>query len=355
MNILIDTTPLTNGNSIRGVGTYTRELLRSLREVVDPKTTKIFATHEDVTLSAKVRHDADIIHYPYFDLFFPTLPFPGKKPFVITIHDVIPLVYPDQYKPGIKGSLFFQWQKWVAQKADAIITDSQASQLDIARHLGILEHKIHVVPLAGKADVVAQSEYYRNKFTEGLVLPEKYVVYVGDINYNKNVPTLLLALTELPDLHLVVVSQTFKNKSIPEGKRIWEVIRENDLEERVHVVAIPHDAPETLASVLQGAKCLVQPSLYEGFGLPVLEAMQSRTIVVSSNGGSLPEVAGSAAILVEPTIIGLQQGIEDAMRLRGDEREKRLDVAQKWSQEFSWKKTAENTLTVYESVLQGSL
>lgn len=355
MKVLLDTSPLLNANNGRGVGMYTRQLLKALRAIAHESQLEIIASHELAKGEKLNKSTFDLIHMPYFDLFFATMPIVGKVPTVVTVHDVIPLVFPEQYVPGMKGGLRFLWQKWALGKAQAVITDSKVSQQDITRHLGISEHKIHVVPLAAGEEFAPQSEYFQAKYSSELELPEKYIVYIGDINYNKNLPTLLLALTELPDVHLVVVSGTFTNTSIPEGKKIAEIIRENDLEERVHVPSIPIDKPEILASVLQGAKCLIQPSLYEGFGLPVLEALQSGTIVVCSTGGSLPEVAGDASILVEPTIAGLQQGIEKAIQLRGPEREERVAKGLAWAKNFSWEKTARETLAVYESVIQGKL
>lgn len=352
MRVLLDTTPLLNGNSGRGVGTYTRELLQSLREVPSSSPVIVQATHELGSTVSEPQKHFDVVHYPYFDLFFETLPSLKGVARVVTVHDVIPLVFADHYPPGLRGKWRFLQQKRRLKDVDAIITDSQCSKNDIVSYLGIREHKVHVVPLAASPKLQPQTEYYQEKNTQELDLPEKYIVYVGDINYNKNLPTLLLALTELPDVHLVVVSRTFTNTSIPEGKILAHMIDENDLEDRVHVVEIPSDQPEVLAAVMAKSRALVQPSLYEGFGLPVLEAMQVGSVVVSSNGGSLPEVTGSAAIMVEPTIIGLQEGIKEAWSLRGEERQKRIDAGLEQAARFSWEKTAKLTLAVYEQVLQ---
>ncbi len=352
MRVLLDTTPLTNGNSGRGVGTYTRELLSALRSVKSAEPVVIQATHELGTQVLDPAKHFEVVHYPYFDLFFETLPKLKGVARIVTVHDVIPLVFPSAYPSGIRGGLRFLKQKFRLKSVDAIITDSMCSKRDIVKHLGINEHRVHVVPLAASPLLQPQTEYYQEKYTQELELPEKYIVYVGDINYNKNLPTLLLALTGLPDVHLVVVSRTFRNTAIPEGKRLAEIIRENDLEERVHVLDVPSDKPEVLSAVISQARALVQPSLYEGFGLPVLEAMQVGAVVVSSNGGSLPEVAGEAAIMVEPTIIGLQEGIQEAWSLRGEERQKRVQAGLDQAAKFSWQKTAQQTLAVYEHVLQ---
>lgn len=350
MRILLDTSPLQNANSGRGVGTYTRELLSAFQQATFDEEFLVDATHE---LSEKPQYSRySLIHYPYFDLFFSTLPKPGKVPVVVTIHDVIPLIFPEHYQPGVRGKLRFHLQKQKLQGVKAVITDSQISKRDIVRHLSVPEERVHVVPLAASSRLQPQSEYFQEKLTQAFRLPEKYVVYVGDINYNKNLPALLLSLTALPDVHLVVVSKTFKNVSIPEGKQLAEIVRENSLSERVHVIDIPTDEPDTLAAVLAGSRALIQPSLYEGFGLPVLEAMQVGAVVVSTTGGSLPEVAGEAALLVEPTLAGLQAGIEEAWSLRGEERRQRIEAGMAWAQRFRWEHTARQTYEVYRTVLR---
>lgn len=352
MNVLLDTSPLLNQNRIRGVGTYTEELLAALRDLKDTREPlSVLASHEaDQIVDEK---ELDLVHYPFFDLFFSTLPRKKNLPIVVTVHDVIPLIFPNHYPVGLKGKLRFWKQKRRLSQAEAVITDSECSKKDIAAHLDVPDAKIHVVPLAARRGLVEPSEYLRQKVKQELNLPHKYALYIGDINYNKNLPTLLLALTQLPDdVHLCVVSATFQNKSIPEGRQLAEIIRDNSLGDRVHVLTIPKEATGTLSAVIAQARCLVQPSLYEGFGLPVLEAMQVGTVVVSSNGGSLPEVAGNAAIMVDPTITGLTDGISQAVFLRGEDREHWVEAGRQRAAMFSWKRTAEQTLAVYELVLR---
>lgn len=352
MKILLDTTPLTNGHQGRGIGTYTRELLGGLR-ALKPKEGALVvqATHE---LGGKIESTEhfDLIHYPYFDLFFATLPQRKKTPLVVTIHDVIPLVFPQQYRPGIKGTLRFHQQKWRLQSVDAIITDSECSKKDITRYLGVAANKIFVTPLAASASLQPVSEYLAEKYTAQLNLPEKFILYIGDINYNKNLPTLLLALTQLPeDIHLCVVSRTFTNTAIPEGKQLAHMIAANDLQHRVHILDIPPGENELMSAVLTQARCLVQPSLYEGFGLPVLEAMQVGTPVVAARTSSLPEVGGDAPLWVEPTISGLSGGLLQAVKLRGEDRQERKEAGWRQARQFSWQKTAQLTYEAYTHVV----
>ena len=356
MKILLNTEPLLDGNSGRGVGMYTRQLLAALRDLSpDDQTLVIQATHE---LSEKVvspELSFDLLHYPYFDFFFSTLPTDHKLPFVVTVHDVIPLLFPKNYPPGIKGWARFQKQKWALKKAAAVITDSQASKDGIIEKLGIDAQKVFVTPLAGNPEVQELSQSQARRYEAKLNLPSKYIVYVGDINYNKNLPVLLLEMTQLPEtLHLCVVSQTFSNTQIREGQHLAQIIRDNDLEDRIHVLDIPREQPQQLSAVLRQSVALVQPSLWEGFGLPVLEAMQAGAVVVSSNAGSLPEVAGDGAILTPPTLIGLVTGIEKALKLRGDDRQQLINQGTTQSKKFSWEKTAQLTYQVYQEVLEKS-
>ncbi len=346
MRVWLDTSPLESGHAHRGIGAYTRFLLRAFEELIAKK--KLDGVE---LLTSEPEVAPDIIHYPFFDLFFSTLTVPKVTPVIVTIHDVIPLVFPEKYRPGVRGTLRFWKQKRALQRVAGVITDSEVSRQDIHEHLAVPLEKIWAIPLAANPEIEPVSEYYQQKYAQQVGAPEDYIVYVGDINYNKNLPTLLLALTQLPEeVHLCVVSRTFRNTDIPEGQQLAKIITENDLEDRVHILDIPSDQPEILSGVLGGARCLVQPSLYEGFGLPVLEAMQAGTVVVSTNGGSLPEVAGEAAIVVEPTLVGLTDGIREAWKLRGEDRESRIQAGLKWAAKFSWSDTAKQTASVYQFV-----
>lgn len=355
MKVLIESSPLMGASSSRGIGTYTRCLLSGLRELAQKEKIDLTlqATHELGSEVTSPHESFDLIHYPYFDFFFSTLPGNLKLPSVVTVHDVVPLLYPEHFQPGIKGKLRFQRQKRNLDKTQLVITDSQVSAEGITKYLDIESGKTRVVPLAGNPDITELSDSQARRYAGQLDLPNKYFVYVGDINYNKNLPTLLLALTQLPEeIHLCVISQAFNNTDIPEGKLLAKTIEDNELTNRVHVLDIPKDEPSKVAGVLQRSIALVQPSLWEGFGLPVLEAMQSGTLVVSSTGGSLPEVAAGAAIMVEPTIAGITQGMEQAMKTKGEAREELINMGKKHAAQFSWLETARKTYQVYQEAVQ---
>ena len=152
IKVLFETSVLSGGHSTRGIGTYGRLLLENLEDIDE------LEVHKSSTLSKDDSLNPDIIHYPFFDLFFDTLPLSPFKNKVVTIHDVIPLIYPEQYKPGIKGKIRFKKQKMALKSTAAVITDSHASKEDIINYLSVPEDKIHVVYLAANPNLQAQKD-----------------------------------------------------------------------------------------------------------------------------------------------------------------------------------------------------
>ncbi len=345
LNVLIDTSPLANANAHRGVGMYTKWLTTELE---NKKDITLFRSSESLPKGTKI----DVVHYPFFDFFFDTLPIRKKAATVVTIHDVIPLVFPKQYAPGKKGKLRLFKQSLALKSVKAILTDSEVSKADIHRYLKIPTAKIFVVPLAANPELVAAKPSQVQATKSELNLPDRYILYVGDINYNKNLPQLIKALKFMADdVHLVCVGQNFKPQAIPEWQWIETQIALSNVSDRVHFVTeIGAHGSETLAALYTGAISYVQPSLYEGFGLPLLEAMQCKTPVVSSNVASLPEVGGERAVYVEPTAEALAAGVMDILSWSAAHRQRWITAAYDWSQKFSWRKTTNETIKVYQSV-----
>lgn len=343
ITVKLDTTPLSTGHASRGIGGYTRFLQQAL---LDSNAVQL--------ATAELNNTPDIIHYPFFDLFFASLPLFARKPRVVTIHDVIPLEFPENYKPGKRGTLNFFRQKLALSTVAAIITDSHYSKHEITRRLGVYPGKVFVVPLAPNPSLspVGKSEVTHLRAQYGL--PEEYLLYVGDINYNKNVPQLIKALKYLDDsVHLVLLGKNFIPQEIPEWGWIESQIALSNVAERVHFISdIPSDRPDLLSSFYSGAVAYVQPSLSEGFGLPVLEAMRCRCPVISSNRGSLPEVGDASVLYAEPTAESLAEQVSLLLTWTVRERKKRVVAAEEWQTSFSWRKTAEETIKIYEHVLQ---
>lgn len=345
MQVLINTSVLTNQNAGRGIGRYTKELFAALQNL---HTDHAFLSSTESSVAR-----IDLIHYPFFDLFFHTLPLFQKVPTVVTIHDVTPLVLAKHYPPGIKGAFRFFLQRIALRSVSAVITDSEISKRDIVEHLHYPAEKIAVVPLAASKALKRPQQAVIDVVRKKYGLPKNYVLYVGDINYNKNVPFLISSMKHFPKLHLALVGKNMKLTSIPEGRVIAETIAMTHMEDRVSLLTdVPADSLDELAALYAGATAYVQPSLYEGFGLPVLEAMQCRTPVISSRGGSLPEVAGEAALYFHPhdeddfvaamtTLLKMSDSAISSMTKAGEQQ----------AAKFSWERTARATLAVYEQVM----
>lgn len=344
--ISLDTTPLSSQHASRGIGMYTRMLASHLEQLPDIQVVR------NATLS-ELKLKPSLIHFPFFDFFSSTLPILRATPTVVTIHDAIPLKFPAYYKPGIRGRFAFQRQKLLLKTVSAVITDSLSSKNDIAYHLGVPKEKIHVVYLAAHPQLAKQPISVVERVRARLSLPKEYILYVGDINYNKNIPQLIKALKFVPDsIHLACVGKNFTKQSIPEWQWIETQVALSNVSDRVHFITdVLHDDLKTLGALYTGAVCYVQPSLYEGFGLPVVEAMQCRCPVVSAANSSLIEVAGEHAVLTGTSALELAQGVDDVLNWSKTKRDKQVAGAYAWSQTFSWQRAAQETAAVYAKVL----
>ncbi|KKQ97147.1 MAG: Mannosyltransferase [Candidatus Woesebacteria bacterium GW2011_GWA1_39_12] len=141
MKIAIDAGPMSKGDVGRGIGFYTEQLVKHLKKLKDVDLDLVDAARNDLT-------KYDIVHYQKFHPYFFSVPFTKSIPSILTIHDLIYLIYPKHYPAGIKGKLRFLIQRELVKKMDAIITVSETSKKDIVRFLGIPQEKIHVVYLA---------------------------------------------------------------------------------------------------------------------------------------------------------------------------------------------------------------
>jgi glycosyltransferase involved in cell wall biosynthesis len=347
LKILIDTSPLENAHAVRGVGTYTRFLTKALEKL---NTIEVYRS----TQKPKKKFKPDVIHYPYFDLFRATLPVIKTAKSVVTIHDVIPLMFPEHYPPGIRGKLKLSKQRLALKTVNKVITDSKASVQDIHQLLKIPLNKIDVVYLAANPNIKSQPQSVIDKVKNKYNLPKNYALYVGDINYNKNLPQLIKAFKYLPErIHLVLVGKNFIPRDIPEWQWIESQIAMSKVVGKVHFVPeIETSQARELSAVYSGAVCYIQPSLYEGFGLPVLEAMQAGTPVIAAKNSSLIEVGNGHVILVEPEAESIANAIKQILAWPEEKKAEVIQQALQWSNSFSWEKTAQETLEVYQSLFK---
>ncbi|KKS90442.1 MAG: Glycosyl transferase group 1 [Microgenomates group bacterium GW2011_GWC1_43_11] len=347
MRIAIDTSPFYGGHTNRGIGGYTKNLVKALETYESRHTYYLFHHREQIP------RQTDVIHYPYFDPFFLTLPICSPKPTVVTVHDLIPIVYPAHFPKGLRGSIKWEIQKYSLKRKQRIITDSECSKRDIEKCIGVGKDDIDVIYLAPSL----QKNILSKKFElikKQYGIKNTYVLYVGDVNWNKNIPGLLKAFSscikDYPSfIQLVLVGKAFLDQSLIQTREIMAMISELGIAKQVIKTGYVDD--EILVSLYIHAQALIQPSLYEGFGLPVLEAMSLGCPVVCSSSSSLSEIAGPS-IMVDPNDYhSIADGMKRILLFTMDERNTLIQRGHTWMHTFSWQRTAKATLRSYEKVL----
>lgn len=365
LTVGLDVSPLHTGHKVRGIGFYVQRLLDAFEKFQKSNLPRGKAGAQKFKVKKLKnkeeikKQNYDLLHIPYFNPYFKTLPWPWEvnKPIVVTIHDMIPVKYPNQYPAGMKGEFRWYLQRLLLKQVDFVITDSFASKYDIADLANYTADRIYVTYLAaGKQfkKIKADSDQLtatRKKYE----LPDDFVLYVGDINWNKNIPSLVRACQQA-EVPLVIVGKQATNKDIdtnhPETRDlVWlqKEAKKLTINHQPLIITPGFVSMDELVSLYNLATVYVQPSFDEGFGLPVLEAMACGCPVISSNYGSLPEVVGDAGIKIEPTVNKLSTEISKVI----NDKQLQSELSQKGlkrKKEFSWQKTAKETIEVYELI-----
>ncbi|MEK7092231.1 MAG: glycosyltransferase family 1 protein [Patescibacteria group bacterium] len=264
-----------------------------------------------------------------------TQPPSRKAKLVTTVHDLVPLLYPESSHPKIIA-VHKRQLKWVKRECERVIAVSEATKNDIITYLGIPAEKISVVYEAPDAIYRKVGDKRVGEVKKKFGLPRHFLLAVG-ADPRKNLLNVAQALTLIPDAPPLVVV----------GKR-WSHPAKQDPAPRDNILWIGHVSRSELSALYSGAQALIYASLYEGFGLPILEAMACGCPVVTSNISSMPEVAGDAAVLVNPEDVDdIRRGIERVLSKRGEFIKKGLARVK----QFSWEKAARETLEVYRSVV----
>jgi len=355
-----------------GIGTYTRNLLRHLARIDTESEYVLLCQQTDMAIAGQLganfrtvlepsphysireqihvpwvlrRERPDVFHAPHY-----VLPPAARCRSVVTIHDCIHLMFP-QYLPNRAAYAYARASMWSAvRRSHRILTVSEASKRDIIHFFNVAPEKIVVVYNAiderfsmapGEEDVARVRERYQ--------LDHEFVLYVGNIKPHKNLVRLIEAFDLLrqragcDQLKLLIIGDEISK--LPALRR---AVHRHKLHKHVRFLGFQPDA--TLAILYRLAAVFVFPSLYEGFGLPPLEAMACGTPVVTSNVSSLPEVTGDAAMLVDPydveSIAGGVQGVLQSPALRDELREKGIRRAR----EFSWERSVARTRELYQEI-----
>lgn len=348
MKIAIDVSPLESGHKVRGVGFYLSRLKDALLEYF-PQNKYVFFDQGN-----PLKENVDLIHYPYFDPFFSTLPLIKKYKTAVTVHDLTPLVFPEHFPAGLKGSLRWQFQRFNLKNVDGIIADSLVSKKDIERIVGISSEKVSVAYLA--ADEVFKQIEVGKSLIESLKkkyqLPDEFVLYVGDVTWNKNVPRLLEAAVKI-NVPLVLVGKALAATEFDRSNKwnadLLEVERRS--KNNRNILRLGFVPTEDLVALYNMATVFVFPSIYEGFGLPIVEAMQSGCPVIISHEGCMPEVGGEAVAYFDgyktESLVEVLGNILSSKNLQKELSRKGIEQAKK----FSWRKTAEKTIESYKKIL----
>jgi glycosyltransferase involved in cell wall biosynthesis len=288
-----------------------------------------------------------------------TGPFAGNVPVIVTLHDVIEFLEPYDLS-SISSEKLRRFmmkyytriiEKQLARKATRIITDSEYSRMDIARLLHVDAAKITAIPIAQGGDFrVINDESRLRQVADKFHLPAEFILAMASSSPRKNVQGLLDGYARLPDemrrdFPLVIVwTHQLHRETVVQLVDTYQLSGS--------VMFLPRVSDEELVSLYNLASVFIMPSLYEGFGLPVLEAMACGTPVICSNRTSLPEVAGDAALLVDPA---QQESITSALVDLLQSKEKCEHFAQaglKRAELFSWQHTAWLTYQVYQEVYE---
>ena len=366
MNILVDAHMV--GNRETGNETYVVNLLAALNEIVDSKLGAIIdpklqlpslwneTAFDKIPLQTTgnwqrlltgipriCNHwQADLLHITYI------APFTRQCPLVVSVHDVSFKIFPKYFSPRDR-LLFKTLLPLSLKRATAIITLSQHAKNEILHYFPFLKGKVYAIPLAASNSFKKLSDQKRveNVLAKyGVSTP--FIMAVGNLQPRKNLVHLIKAFAKVAEqeknYQLVIIG-----KEQWQSSEVFKMVEALDL--RSQVLFPGYVSDPDLVCFYNAAALFVYPSVYEGFGLPILEAMSCGTPVVTSNISSMPEVAGEAALLVNPHDIN---EISDAIsRIISDSQfaDELSSRGQKKAANFSWLNTASKTIDVYKSVL----
>jgi glycosyltransferase involved in cell wall biosynthesis len=293
------------------------------------------------------RAGADLLHAPAY-----TAPLCTPTPTVLTIYDAIALRFPRLCKTS--NVLHYRLvMPRAARRAARIIVPSACTRRDVVRLLRVPEAKVRVIPLGvGEAFRPVTAPHVLEALRRRYGLPERFILFLGNLEPKKNLPRLLTAFAEARGRGRLT------HRLVLAGQKAWHTraIRRALRTHRLHRMAMLLGAipEEDLPALYSAASMLVFPSLYEGFGLPPLEAMACGTPVIASTAGALPEVVGEAALLLRPSDVA---GLRTAMIKVAHNaflRRRLGELGRARAAKYTWAETARRTLDVYDDVLAES-
>jgi glycosyltransferase involved in cell wall biosynthesis len=372
MRIALDGIPL--ANLLTGIGHYTLELARELAllsqrdefELISPFPFREELSTETLPLNLRLRRSRAgllgkrwwTVGLPFemrrerYTLFHGTnydIPLWSGSPTVVTIHDLSVLLLPQMHERRIVRRARRRLPI-MARRATAVITATEAVRREVCEHLKLKPERVFVTPYAPRRTFRPVAPAEAEEVTRRFRLEDDFLLFVGTIEPRKNLITLIRALEEIVRATDLLPQLVIAGKEGWLGDELFSYIARSGLKERLRFTG--YLAEEELAALYSACGVFIYPSLYEGFGLPPLEAMACGAPVITSRTPSIEEVVNSAARLVEPTDApALARSIVNLLEDKGARehlsREGRARAAQ-----FSWEKTAKQTWNVYQQALQ---
>ncbi len=370
-----------------GVGRYIRNLVSNLAQIDKQNDYVLFVKSENINNVRLITHNSrfiikttdiswhgieeqirlpgilnsqnlDLVHFPYF-----SVPIFYNKPFIVTIHDLIQW----HFSTGKASTLpypfymvkFFGYKfviKSAAQKAKRIITVSNATKEEIVDHLKIPSEKIEVVHEGVDPQITNSKLQIQNKFqnTKYKIHNASYFLYVGNAYPHKNLEKLIEAFKNLKSQisNLKTTDQSLKLVLIGRQDYFYKRLKEKVSRMKIagSIEFYEEASDKELRVLYENARVLIIPSLMEGFGLPALEAMANKCLVLASNTPAIKEVCGEDALYFNPYDIN---DISEKLKVvyEGKFDKKIIEKGFKRSKEFSWHKTSEETLRIYEQTI----
>ena len=305
-------------------------------------TSPVYSFYEQIEIPLAAR-GISLLHVPHYNV-----PILYKGRLIVTIHDIIPILFP-KFLSSKRARWYAQFMLQTAvKKAALIIAVSENTKKDLIRHLNVPGEKIRVIyqgvgPEFKKIRDTAQLIECKRRYN----LPDKFILFLGNIRPHKNVHSLVKAFLELKSARKIPHKLVLAGKrylKFSEIRELFTLIEKNKEE----IICLGEIKEEDLALIYNLSDLFVFPSLYEGFGFPPLEAMACGVPVIAMRSSSLPEVIGDGGMLIDPDEPdALMNAIE---KVSGDERLKE-ELGKRGidrSSRFSWDRTVKETLSAYE-------
>ena len=330
----------------------TRFDLRILRSQTNvelvPVRSRIFSLDQQLVLPRLARAEGlDLYHSPYY-----VMPYRMPCPTVVTIHDLIPLVQPDALPSRWLAPVYSFLLRLAADRAEGILVDSNATKGDLVRLLRRARRPIEVAPLGVDERFQPPSPDLVMQYRQRISLHQPYLLYLGMNKPHKNLVKLVQAWSFLSKSGRRGSILVIAGEQDPRYPQVRQTVERLGLGQCVRFLGPVSDAD--LPTLYGAAECFVFPSLYEGFGLPVLEAMACGAPIACSDVSSLPEIVGDVAVTFDPRSVpdiarALSQLLSDGRLQASLGKQGRVRA-----EAFTWRRTAEATLALYRMVAKSS-